>query len=203
MTTHLHAGILIPDSEKSATDVNNPQNCDKKVVLGRITTVHGLKGWVKVYSWTQPVANIFSYPVWWLCFPDGQYKKVKIEETHKQGKSLLVRFDKCKDRDSALLYIDAEVLVDADSLPKLMGNEFYWHQIEGLTVVAVDEDGKSVNIGKVHHLIETGANDVLVIHATNNSIDDRERLVPWIESEVILSVDPSKQLIRVKWDPEF
>lgn len=187
----------------SGTNTASQESCDKKVVLGKVTAVHGLRGWVKVYSWTQPMANIFVYPQWWLRFIDGRLEKVKVEETRRQGQGLAIRFDRCQDRDQARYYVNAEILVDANTLPSLKKNEYYWHQLEGLTVLAKNENDAPVNIGKLHHLIDTGANDVMVVRATKDSIDNQERLIPWVEDEVILSVELTGKLLRVEWDPAF
>jgi len=178
---------------------------DRRVVLGKITSAHGVKGWVKVYSWTNPMTNIFIYPEWWLCFSgsDKGTVKVKVEETCQQGQGLAVRFEGFHDRDTAKQYVNAEVFVNANVLPELKQDEYYWYQLEGLTVFAQNEQHKPVNIGKVHHLIDTGANDVMVVRSTNESIDDRERLIPWIEEQVVLSVELANKTLRVEWDPDF
>ena len=64
-------------------------------------------------------------------------------------------------------------------------------------------EGDNILLGKVSHLMETGANDVLVIRPAKGSIDRRERLVPWLIDQVVLEVNPDKGFIRVDWDPEF
>ena len=64
-------------------------------------------------------------------------------------------------------------------------------------------DGTTVLLGCVDHLMETGANDVLVVHACEGSLDQRERLIPWIPQQVILAVDRAQRELLVDWDPEF
>jgi 16S rRNA processing protein RimM len=49
----------------------------------------------------------------------------------------------------------------------------------------------------VDHLLETGANDVLVVRG------ERERLIPWIMERTIRRVDPEQGRIVVDWDPDF
>jgi 16S rRNA processing protein RimM len=60
-----------------------------------------------------------------------------------------------------------------------------------------------VLLGRLDHLMETGANDVLVVRACDGSLDQRERLIPWIPDEVILAVDRARRELLVDWDPEF
>ncbi len=52
-------------------------------------------------------------------------------------------------------------------------------------------------LGTVDHLVETGANDVLVVKG------DRERLVPFISGQVVVGVDLAAGEIRVDWDKDF
>ena len=186
----------------SVSRIPDQRTDSHRVVLGKVTTVHGLRGWVKVYSWTQPVTNIFAYPKWWLRFPDGHLEQIEIAQTRQQGNGLAVRFNNCHNREQALLYKDSDILVDATELPEPVADEYYWYQLEGLTVMA-ETDTLSVNIGKISHLLDTGANDVIVVHPTKESIDTKKRLIPWIDTEVIRQVNLEAQLLQVKWDPDF
>ena len=103
------------------------------------------------------------------------------------------------DRDLARTYCGAEVRVSTAELPPLPDGEYYWFQLEGLDVFTVDDEC----LGKVHHLMETGSNDVLVVQATAGSIDQRERLIPYLPGEVVQSVDLAAKQMVVDWDPEF
>ena len=186
----------------SAGRVPDQRTDSHRVVLGKVTTVHGLLGWVKVYSWTQPVTNIFAYPKWWLRFPNGCLEQVEVAQTRLQGNGLAVRFNNCHNREQALLYKDSDVLVDTAELPEPVSGEYYWYELEGLTVMT-EIDDVSVNMGKISHLLDTGANDVVVVHPTKDSIDTKERLIPWIDREVIRAVNLDDRLLQVCWDPDF
>ncbi len=175
----------------------------KKILLGKITTVHGLQGWVKIYSWTQPKTNIFGYNPWWLRSADQQLKQVTVEQTRSSGQKLLVRLKGCHDRDHARLYVNSDILIDEDMLPSLGEKEYYWHQLEGLNVFIEMDNKETINIGQIHHLLDTGANDVIIVRPTPQSIDERERWIPWLEDQVILNVDLSKGEVQIKWDPDF
>ena len=176
----------------------------KQIVLGQVTSVHGVRGWLKVYSWTQPAKNIFTYPIWRLNKADyGAEITVKIAEMCC-GRFLTVRFNECVNRHQAHDYVGAQVVVNADALPVLATGEYYWHQLEGMTVMTNGRmGGSSINLGQVCRLFTTGANDVMVVRATPESIDGRERLIPWIEDQVILSVNMHTCALCVDWDPIF
>ena len=102
------------------------------------------------------------------------------------------------DRSLAESLKGSEIAVPAEQLPGLAQGEFYWHQLEGLEVHS-DEH----LLGRVSHLMETGANDVLVVKACEGSIDQQERLIPWVKGDVVKAVDLDAQRIQVEWDPEF
>lgn len=173
------------------------------VVVGRVTTVYGIKGWVKIYSFADPMENILGYRQWLLRYPDGRIQAVALDGSRKHGKGIVARVAGCDDRDAALAYVGAEILVSRDELPALEAGDYYWHQLEGLTVFAQTETGEPVNLGKVNHLIETGANDVLVVRAAQGSIDQRERLVPYLPEQVVQEINLDEGFMRILWDPNF
>lgn len=170
----------------------------QETVIGRITSVFGVKGWLKVFSYTDPKDGILNYRDWTLLL-DGKRIPIRLEEGRRQGQGIVVRLKGINDRDLARTYCGAEVRVSTAELPELPEGEFYWFQLEGLDVYTVDDEC----LGKVHHLMETGSNDVLVVQATAGSIDQRERLIPYLPGEVVQNVDLDSKRMVVDWDPEF
>ena len=171
---------------------------DQRVKLGRITTVYGVKGWVKVFSNTEPMDNIFAYQPWQILM-NGQWQEVKVTQGKPHGKGLIAQLEGCNDREKAKLYAGAEIAVDRSELPELEEGDYYWSQLTGMNV----ETEAGVKLGKVDHLLATGANDVLVVRGNQDSIDTEERLIPWLPDQVITKIDLSGGVIRVDWDPEF
>jgi 16S rRNA processing protein RimM len=171
---------------------------DSRVKLGRITTVYGVKGWVKVFSNTEPMDNIFAYQPWQILM-NGQWQEVKVKQGKQHGKGLVAQLEGCNDREQAKLYAGVEIAVDRSMLPELDDGDYYWSQLTGLNV----ETDTGVKLGKVDHLISTGSNDVLVVRGNQDSIDTEERLIPWLPDQVITKIDLSGGVIRVDWDPDF
>ena len=167
--------------------------------LGEISGLHGVKGWVKVFSETQPRENIFSYKSWWLYGPSGK-TNVEVSHWRKQGKTLVAHIPGMNDREQAREFIGSVIAVSKTSLPELNAGEFYWSQLIGLRVRNRILD---IDLGVVSEMIETGANDVLVIRGDTQSVDQAERLVPWTPGKAILDVDLEAGEINVDWDPEF
>lgn len=167
-------------------------------MIGRVTSVFGVKGWLKVFSYTDPREGILQYRDWTLVF-DKRRLPVTMLEGRRQGPGVVVRLKGVDDRDLALGYCGADIVVPTSSLPPLADGEYYWHQLESLRVET--SDGEC--FGAVQHMIETGANDVMVVQATADSMDQRERLIPWLPDQVVLGVDLERGVIVVNWDPEF
>ena len=167
---------------------------DKNVFVGRVSSPHGIKGWLKVVSYTDPIENILSYKEWFIINEGDSKKTFSIEDSRIQGKKIIVKLDGIEDRDGAEDLKNKEILVSRIDLPKLEENTFYWNDLLDLSVL--DQKGKQ--IGKVDSLFETGSNDVLVIVNEN-----KERfLVPFIMEEVIRKVDLVKEFISIDW-PEI
>ena len=168
------------------------------VVLGKIVSVHGLRGAVKVYSHTQPLDNVLNYPVWILRKGQEQ-KQVSVIAGRVQGRVLVVQLKGLTDRDAALELADWEICVPQTELPELSDGEFYWHQLEGLQVVTLEGQ----LLGRIDHLLETGSNDVMVVKPCAGSIDQRERLLPYLPDLYVKHIDLTEAVMQVDWDPEF
>ncbi len=161
-----------------------------RVVLGHISGFYGVKGWVKVFSETDPRAGILKYSPW-LLGPDA--KPCRIAEGRQHGKGVIVRLEGCEDREQAAHFIGQEIAIDAGQLPPAQADEPYWIDLEGLAVVTTD----GVDLGRVSHVFATGANDVLVVEG------ERERLIPFVWKDVVKDVDLEQGRIQVDWDPTF
>ncbi len=171
---------------------------DQRVKLGRITAVYGIKGWVKIYSNTEPMQNIFTYAPWQVCI-NGQWQTVKVKQGKRHGKGLIALLDHCENREQAKVYSGADIAVEQQQLPPLDEGDYYWSQLFGKSV----ETNTGLTLGKVDHMLATGANDVMVVKASEGSVDDRQRLIPWLPEQVVKQVDLTRGVIQVDWDVDF
>lgn len=160
------------------------------VPIGVISGVHGVRGWVKVHSFTQPREAILQYQPWLL---GPERRQVKIGEGRRQGKSVVAAIDGINDRETARALLDLEIAVPRESLPVLADGQYYWADLVGLEVVTVTGQ----TLGKVERLMETGANDVLVVRG------ERERLIPYVPGQYVIRVDLQAGRLEVDWDPDF
>lgn len=167
-------------------------SADRLLTVGRIVGIHGVGGWIKLESYTEPRLRIFSYWPWRLTLAGSEFD-VADAQGHEQGKRIVAKLPGCDDRDAAAKLIGATIHVPRSALPKPKRGEYYWTDLEGLTVV--DKDG--VDLGKVSHLFATGANDVLVVRG------ERERLIPFVTGQFVIEVDLDAGRITVDWDRDF
>lgn len=171
------------------------------VNVGRITAVFGIKGWVKVHSYTEPQENLFEYHPWFLKTAHG-VKQVEIDDARPHGDAFVAHIVGVDDRNLAMEYTAVDIAIERDQLADLDEGEYYWDQLQGLSVYT-QFNGERQRLGLVSKLFETGANDVLVVQGDAQSIDQRERLVPYVPGQFVLSVDLEAGEILVDWDPEF
>ena len=168
-----------------------------RIVLGKITSVHGVRGEVKIYSFTDPIDNLLGYSAWTLK-RDGEVRQVELVSGRLQGKILVAKLKGLDDREVARTFAGFDICVPRALLPDLDDGEYYWHQLEGLKVI----DLQGQLLGRLDHLLETGSNDVVVVKPCPGSLDDRERLLPYTE-QCVQKVDLAAGEMRVDWDADF
>jgi len=162
------------------------------IVMGRIVAPFGVRGWLKVNSWAAPPEGLLQYEDWWLSRGDGDWQEAKVAEGQMHGNNVLVRLDGCDDRGAAERYKGLEVCVPRGALPPASEGEYYWADLVGMEV----DNRQGDLLGTVSGLLETGANDVLVVQG------DRERLIPFT-TPVVVGVDAAARRITVDWELDY
>jgi 16S rRNA processing protein RimM len=179
----------------------------EKVILGRITGVYGVKGWIKVFSYTEPMEAIVDYSPWLIRAQNRQsspWKRVKLKAGKRHAKTVVAKLENCNDRDEAMAYVGTEIAIEQQQLEELKEkDEFYWQDLIGLRVI----NQQGIALGVVKSLLETGANDVLVVVSEEDGeaskVEIRERLIPWTMDIAIIEVDIEQGVITVDWDADF
>ena len=166
--------------------------------VGRIAGVFGIKGWVKVVSFTEPQENLFDYAPWYIQ-KRGAWVEVEFDRVQQHKTAWIAHIKGVDDRDVAETYKSLDISVDKAQFATLDSDDFYWHQLVGLRVFNQQDDKSLCDIGIVKELFETGANDVLVVSGDEQSIDQQERLVPYVPSVYVVDVDIQAGRIIVNW----
>lgn len=164
----------------------------RHVVVGRVLGPHGVRGWVKVLSYTEPRTNILDFASWQLRSEEG-WRVFTLAEGRAHGGRVLARLDEVGDREAAAALTGSEIAVMRADLPAIAEGEYYWSDLEGMRVRNLE--GRE--LGRVTYLLATGANDVMVVRG------ERERLVPFVQGTVVKEVDLTSGEICVDWDAEF
>ncbi len=172
--------------------MSNPSDhADNYVVVGSFGSSYGVNGWIKINSATSPTKAIFDYLPWCIEATNG-WQPLQVTETQQQHQQLLVLLQGYDSPEAVTQLAGKRIAVLREQLPKTHDNEIYWTDLEGLTVKTV----QGIVLGKVDHLFETGANDVLVIEG------EKRHLVPYTKS-VVTHIDLEVGEITVNWDPDF
>ena len=164
------------------------------IPIGKIASTYGVHGWVKIYSYTKPQANILDYIPWY--FEDHsrpielKYQPINIEDKKIQNQTIIIKIMGIDTPEKARLLTGKTICMAQSQLPKLKLDEYYWSDLEGLTV----ENEKGINFGKVVYLIETGSNDVLVVKGK------KEIAIPYLPGKVIKKIDLDQKIIIVDWE---
>lgn len=164
------------------------------VPVGKISGAFGVKGWVKIYSFTDPRENILSYSPLYLS-RKGDWVEVKVVEGRLQGKGVVMSLDGVTDRDQVLPLVGVELAIAKTQIKPAGKDEYYWSDLIGMSVVNVQDE----QLGQVESLLENGAHDVLVV--VNK--DKTERLIPFVLDEIVELVDLNNKVIRVDWELDY
>ena len=165
------------------------------IPVGKIAGAFGVKGWVKVFSFTEPRKNILSYSPLFI-LSNGVWVEVEVSGGRQQGKGVVMGLVDITDRDQVLALIGAELAIKKTQLKSLTKNDFYWSDLIGLSVINLQDQV----LGQVDHLLETGAHDVLVVQDKEQK---KERLIPYVMDEIVELVDLDNKFIRVDWESDY
>ena len=167
------------------------QHDDDLICVGHVLGAQGIKGWIRVFSNTSPRENIVSYSPW-LIEQGDELKEVKVTG-RLQGKNVIAKLDGVDDRTQAETLIGCQLYIDPLQLPGLETGEYYWSDLIGLAVETLQAEP----LGVVSEMLETGADDVMVLKG------DRERLIPFVMQDIVREVDLDKRRLVVDWSPEY
>jgi 16S rRNA processing protein RimM len=174
---------------------------NEMLVVGKITGCYGIKGWVKIRPYTETPDNFVGFGAWYLARRDA-FQPVELDQVKPQGRGLVAHIKGVDDRTVAESYAGLDIAVPASALPRLPEGDYYWRELQGLQVWCRQKEAPEqdrVLLGIVDSLIETGANDVLVVKACAGSIDTLERLIPYLPGDSVTRVDLEAARIEVDW----
>jgi len=161
------------------------------VVVGKIGAPFGIKGWLKIISFTDPVTNLTEFDHWFLEKGD-HWETITVNGSQAHGKGIIAKLKGLNTPEEARLFTGKKIAIQRSQLPTLNQDEFYWRDLEGLTVV--DQHDKI--LGKIAYLIETGSNDVLIVKDEQG----KEIAIPYLPDDVVKRIDLETKVMHVDWE---
>jgi len=161
------------------------------VVMGRISGLFGVHGWVRIFDYCRQRGDILGYDTW-LLRQGNEWNEVRLVAGRLQANNVVAQLEGCIDRETARTLIGSEISIRSDQLESPVDGEFYWRDLKGLTVLNMAGE----TLGVVADLLETGANDVLVVKG------ESELLIPYT-TVTVDQVDLKDRHIRVHWERDY
>ncbi len=173
---------------------------ENPVEVGQFGSVYGVRGWLRVHSYTENPESIFGYLPWFLKNRSEGWRQVQLVEWKRHAGGFICKLEGFDQREDAQTLTNSAIFIDESVLPELPEGEFYINSIIGMKVI--NQDG--YDLGIIDDIMETGANDVLVVKANeNDAYGKKERLLPLVFESTIVSVDEESKQVSVIWDPDF
>ena len=171
------------------------RSSDRKILLGKLGKPHGVKGFLYIHYYGEDANKLPDYEG--LFLEDGQ--AVKVEKLLLQKDRVILKFHATNSRNDSEKLRDKELFILEDSLPILEKNQAYYFELIGLNVKNLN----NADLGKIKEILETNANDVLVIEPTESSVDEKERLVPYIKENVVKEINKKGRIILIDWPEDY
>ena len=173
----------------------NDRSEDRRIPLGILGKPFGVKGYIFLRYYGDNQENIKDFDELYI----DEWHSLEIEDVLISNKKLSIKLKGIEDRSKAETLRNKEVYVLESHLPPLGEGEYYWYQLENLKVI----NEQNEFLGIIDHVMPTGANDVLVVKPLEGSVDNDERLIPYLKEEIIIKVELLNKAVYVKWPKDF
>ena len=170
---------------------------NKQVCIANIGKPRGLKGEFFLNSFCSPKENILNYID--DIFIDNE-NKLSIEYIKKSNSKFLAKLKNIDSVEEIKKYTNIKLYISSENLPQLKSEEVYWHDLKGMIVIGLN---KNEILGEVKELNNFGANDCSIVKPTSDSVDEKERLIPFIKEKFIDSIDKKERVLKVYWQSDY
>ena len=150
---------------------------DDYIVVGKILTTHGIKGWLTIKSYTSPLENIFKYNL--QINLDKTFKNIKVTDYRFMSKKTVMKIENINTIEDTSQFINHDLVILKNDLPVINENEYYWHQLIGKKVITSDDK----TLGIVESLFTSGDNDILVVKTDRKK--GKELFIPFLKDNII------------------
>jgi 16S rRNA processing protein RimM len=162
--------------------------------MGYISAAFGIKGWVKIKVASSTAENFATYAQIYLKLPSGAVIAHTIEQSFIKDGVVHAKLSQVEDRDSAGALTGATLAIAREEFPRLSPDEYYWVDLIGMSVITIQDE----LLGVVSELLETGANDVLVVKDEKLT----QHLIPFV-AQYVKAVNYEAKQIKVEWGLDY
>lgn len=167
--------------------------------MGRIGSTYGIKGYLKVQSFTEHPENLFDYSPWFIRRRGEEWREVQVDAWKLHGTGFIVKLHGVDVREEAALLTGSEIGIKRSSLPETSGDEVYLCDLEGCTVIGIND----VNLGTVSRIVDQGAAPLMVVSPSDHTKGVKEILIPFVRGPIVKDVDLTTSTIRVEWGEDY
>ena len=168
---------------------------DRKILIGKLGKPHGIKGFVYFLYYGKDLSTLKGYKDLYI----DDFPSARLEKMFEKRDRLIIKLSACDSRNTAEELRNKEVYILENNLPDLKKGEYYLYELEGLVVKNLD----SQILGEVKEIFGTKANEVLIVKNTDESIDDKERLIPYVKPQVVKEILLEEGVILVDWHENY
>ena len=168
---------------------------DRKILIGKLGKPHGIKGFVYFHYYGKDLSTLKGYKDLYI----DDFPSARLEKMFEKRDRLIIKLSTCDSRNTAEELRNKEVYIFENNLPDLKKGEYYLYELEGLVVKNLD----SQILGEVKEIFGTKANEVLIVKNTDESIDDKERLIPYVKPQVVKEILLEEGVILVDWHENY
>lgn len=173
---------------------------EKPRSMGRFKSTYGLKGYIKVDSFTEQPENLFDYSPWFIRRRGEDWREVQVEAWKPHADGFIVKLVAVDVKEEAQLLVGMEIGIKRSSLPDLAADEIYLVDLEGCTVIGLE----GVNLGVVSRVMDQGAAPYMVVSPSDQTKGEaRQRLIPYVKGPIVKQVDLDAKTIWVEWGEDY
>ena len=168
--------------------------------MGRLGSTYGIKGWLKIQSFTEQPENLFDYSPWFIRRRGEEWREVQVEAWKPHGDGYIVKLNAADIREEAQLFTGMEIGIKRSSLPPASEGEYYLCDLEGCKVIGLNE----VDLGVVSSVLDQGAAPLLVVSPSDRAKNgSQQRLIPCVIGPIVTAIDLDAKIIRVEWGEDY
>ena len=164
------------------------------IVIGRITSTHGVKGWVSIESYSSNKKDIFNYKL--FLNNNKKFTTIDVSDYKLMPKKIILKIKNIDSIDTAETLLGYQIYTKSNQLNELDEDEYYWNKLIGCNVYT---DENNLLLGKVTSIIRNISSDILVIKHKENK---EEILIPFIKT-YLQEVNLKEKIIRVDWENDY